>query len=1075
MRSFAIIKATILILVLFSITSSINAQTFKRSTKLNSFPYKTNSTNEEYGYAVAIDGNVAVVGGTNVSDTGSAYVLEYDGIAWNTIARLTASDGASANFFGGAVAIDSNVIVVSAIGDSTYSGSTYLFEKPIGGWTDTTETAKLRAGDASNNANFGKAVGISGNTIVVSAYGDLSYAGSGYIFTKPPGGWKDTTHTAKLTASDGLTVDYLGQSASISGNYVILGASGDDDNGSGSGSAYIFEKPGATWVDMTETAKLLPSDAVAGAQFGVSVGISGEDAVIGAYTDNEFGAQAGAAYVFTKPAGGWKDTTEHAKLVPSEHGADMYFGYTVAISGENIAIGAFGDSLESGTSYLGSAYVFNKPSAGWTNMNESVKIFADDGAKDDYFGESIAISGQSVCVGVKRDDDNGMNSGSIYMYDYCDSINIQSVTVDAGCTITNGSASVTVQGGSEPYTYAWSTGDTTNFTPTSLAAGSYSLVVSDATGCTAAATVQVESATPPAVNVTAKNITCPGDNDGSIDISVMSGSPYQVEWSNGDTIENLTGLHAGSYELKVVNVSGCTFLTCVEILEPQQLEVLLDSLNQPSCLSSNGNLAVSAIGGSAPYVYTWDAPISTVDSVLTFITSGVYSVAVTDSNGCSVVENITVSDLGGPTITIDSIINTSCGLSEGWIGVTVLEDTVSVNWSNGSDSSILNNLSADDYILTVLDSQTFCMSYEVITIDEEIPANQEICIATSDSVGRNILVWEKTALDNVTSVNIYRESCNGEFTWIANQSYDSLSEFIDTTVFNDRAWAYKMSAVDSCGNESWLSEHERLIHLSAIGNDGVNKLIWNLYEGKTIINYNVWSRTLPGGWVMIASLDNQAMSYCDTSSLDVTYFIEGTTVESCTSEKATTYGTTRSNRETAKASTAIEVDFSSSMTLIVEGESIEFWDESDGVIDSWAWTFEGGEPAISADSNPTVTYMTTGVYSAKLIAYTATNLDSMTKEAYVFVNPNGIGESALAQVQIYPNPSTGTFNVSLKRNRNEGLKADVYTMFGELVKETQVNAVATEFTVDLNEYPSGVYSLNIISGSGSYNFRIIKE
>jgi hypothetical protein len=165
------------------------------------------------------------------------------------------------------------------------------------------QKAKFTASDAVTIDMLGRSIAISGDTIVVGAFWDDSFKGSAYVFVKPGSGWATATETAKLTASDGAGKDYFGISVAISGDTIVVGAYLDDSY-IGSGSAYVFVKPGSGWTTalpstLNETAKLTVSDA---SQFGYSVAISGDTVVVGAVYDV---SNKGSAYVFVKPGSGW--------------------------------------------------------------------------------------------------------------------------------------------------------------------------------------------------------------------------------------------------------------------------------------------------------------------------------------------------------------------------------------------------------------------------------------------------------------------------------------------------------------------------------------------------------------------------------------------------------------------------------------------------------------------------------------------------------------------------------------------------------------------------------------------------
>ncbi|MEE8155933.1 MAG: FG-GAP repeat protein, partial [Phycisphaerales bacterium] len=203
---------------------------------------------------------------------------------------------------------------------------------------------------------------------------------------------------AKLLADDGAQGDEFGISVAISGATAIVGAALDDDNGANSGSAYLFDS--TTGVQIT---KLLADDGVGGDVFGVSVAISGDTAIVGARLDDDNGSASGSAYLFdvSDPA----KPTQIAKLLPDDGAANDWFGFSVAISGATAIVGAYRDDDNGGQS--GSAYLFD------TNTGKQLfMLLPDDGATGDRFGFSVAISGDTAIIGSYLDDDNGASSGS---------------------------------------------------------------------------------------------------------------------------------------------------------------------------------------------------------------------------------------------------------------------------------------------------------------------------------------------------------------------------------------------------------------------------------------------------------------------------------------------------------------------------------------------------------------------------------------------------------------------------------------------------------------------------------------
>ncbi|MCH8343331.1 MAG: FG-GAP repeat protein [Planctomycetes bacterium] len=333
--------------------------------------------------------------------------------AANELAKLTASDAALEDRFGHSVSISGGAVVIGAYLDDDAgirSGSAYVFEKPRDGWVDMTETAKLTASDAAEFQWFGRSVSISGDFVVVSG------AGSVYVFEKPSGGWVNMTETAKLTASDGVSFfSRFGEYVSISGDVVLIGARSDDHAGWNSGSAYVFKKPKGGWVDMTETAKLTASDAAAGDQFGASVSLSGDVALIGAFHQQtgKSDHDAGWVYVFRFDGTNW---VEEGKLTPSDPAANNQFGNSVAISGDVALIGDWrdDDGCPANTDcFSGSAYVYRFNGTSWI---EEAKLTASDATSGDAFGESVSVSGDMALIGAVWDDEGLYDTGSAYLF-----------------------------------------------------------------------------------------------------------------------------------------------------------------------------------------------------------------------------------------------------------------------------------------------------------------------------------------------------------------------------------------------------------------------------------------------------------------------------------------------------------------------------------------------------------------------------------------------------------------------------------------------------------------------------------
>jgi drug/metabolite transporter superfamily protein YnfA len=306
--------------------------------------------------------------------------------------KLEALDAARDDRFGESVAISGETVVVGAPFDNGAGGedqgSAYVFVRSGGVWS---QQQKLEASDPAAFDIFGNSVAISGETIVVGAPFDDGAVGntqgSAYVFVRSGGVWSQQQKLETADAPGGQ----FGASVAISGEAIVAGAPSDGP----AGSAYIFVRSDGTW---SQQQKLEVSDATAFANFGASVAISGETVVVGAHTDDgAAGSNQGAAYVFVRSGGVW---SQQQKLEASDAAALERFGFSVAISGETIVVGAFLDNGAAGDGQ-GSAYVFERSDGVWSQQQ---KLEASDAAAFDHFGNSVAINGMTIVVGAEDND-----------------------------------------------------------------------------------------------------------------------------------------------------------------------------------------------------------------------------------------------------------------------------------------------------------------------------------------------------------------------------------------------------------------------------------------------------------------------------------------------------------------------------------------------------------------------------------------------------------------------------------------------------------------------------------------------
>ncbi|MCH7847045.1 MAG: hypothetical protein IIB53_01660 [Planctomycetes bacterium] len=397
------------------------AQTSSGQCELVELLASDGSQSDSFGISVSISGGVGIIGARNDDAngyaSGSAYIFVQDGLSWIEQAKLLASDGETYNYFGESVDVSGDVAIVGARWNDEigfHAGAAYVF-RYTADTNEWIEQAKLLASDGASQDEFGFAVAVSGDVAVVGAYShDHGWNGSNvggvYVFRSADGG-RSWIQEAELLASDGSPNDWFGNAVDIAGDRIIVGAYRNDVSGSNSGSAYIFRyypKIGV-WI---EEIRLVPSDSEAGDWFGRHVAIDGEVCLVGATGDDDNGSNAGAAYVYRYDVGA-AQWIEEAKLVASDGDSYDNFG-PVAIEGNVVVVGAPKHdfpAINAGVAYV---YTYDPAAASW---NEQGMLVASDNAQYDEFSGAVAIDGGLVIAGARSHDDLGSSSGSAYVFD----------------------------------------------------------------------------------------------------------------------------------------------------------------------------------------------------------------------------------------------------------------------------------------------------------------------------------------------------------------------------------------------------------------------------------------------------------------------------------------------------------------------------------------------------------------------------------------------------------------------------------------------------------------------------------
>ena len=378
---------------------------------------------DQFGISVAISGSTALVGAKFDDtaagiDAGSAYVFAKKGKQWAPQAKLQPDDASGGDQFGHAVALDKNTAVIGAVGKASSGiseeGAAYVFSRRGSAWNEGT---RLDPGDLANGDRFGQSVAVSKSTILVGAEMDDTSAGidtgSVHVFFRGKTGWSRTT---QLTTPDAAPDSRFGCAVAISGRNAVVGAcQAKLESMNNAGSAYVFSSRKNDWSFQS---KLIAADASPFDLFGTSVAISKKTVVVGAPRDDTAagGSDAGSAHVFSLVGGSWKPT---ARLFASDASYTDVFGFSVAVSSKTIIVGAPYVDTAVGSN-AGCAYVFKRQRKVWS---EQSSFFAHEAGRSGEFGAAVAISRSSVIVGARRKDsppsatgDSAVNQGSAQVF-----------------------------------------------------------------------------------------------------------------------------------------------------------------------------------------------------------------------------------------------------------------------------------------------------------------------------------------------------------------------------------------------------------------------------------------------------------------------------------------------------------------------------------------------------------------------------------------------------------------------------------------------------------------------------------
>ncbi|MBU2921606.1 T9SS type A sorting domain-containing protein, partial [Winogradskyella psychrotolerans] len=384
------------------------------------------------------------------------------------------------------------------------------------------------------------------------------------------------------------------------------------------------------------------------------------------------------------------------------------------------------------SSYNGQDLACNGASNGEATVSASGGTMGYTYQWDDPMNQTTAIATGLVAgtYNVVVTDANGCTASNSVTINEPATITTSIISTDVSCNgSNNGTVDLTVSGGTAPYTFIWSNSATTE-DMVGLSSGTYNVVVTDANGCTATDSVTINEPTAITTSIISTDVSCNGSNNGTVDLTVSGGTaPYTFIWSNSATTEDMVGLSSGTYNVVVTDANGCTATDNVTINEPATITTSIISTDVPCNGSNNGTVDLTVSGGTAPYTFIWSNSATTEDMV--GLSSGTYNVVVTDANGCTATDNVTINE---PATITTSIISTdvSCnGSNNGTVDLTVSGGTAPYTfmWSNSATTEDMVGLSSGTYNVVVTDANG-CTATDSVTINE--PATIITSIISTD-------------------------------------------------------------------------------------------------------------------------------------------------------------------------------------------------------------------------------------------------------------------------------------------------------------------------------------------------------
>lgn len=672
-------------------------------------------------------------------------------------------------------------------------------------------------------------------------------------------------------------------------------------------------------------------------------------------------------------------------------------------------------------------------------------------------------------------------------------------TTDVSCSgSNNGTATASVTGGTSPYTYLWSGGQTTA-TATGLAAGAYTVTVTGNDGCSASSSDTVNAAAAIVSSATSTNVSCNGGNNGTATVTTSGGNtPYSYLWSGGQTTATATGLQAGIYAITVTDNNGCTdSASSVTISQPPAI-VVTTTATTASCGSSNGSATATATGGAGGFTFTWSN--GQTGATATAIAAGTYSVSATDSSGCFNAATVAVNNSGAPLVTV-AVNNVFCnGGNNGSATANATGGVTpySYNWSNGQTTASANGLTAGNYSVTVSDNNN-CVTIKSTTITEPTAlvlttsSTNAACGSSNGSatatVSGGVTPYQYSWAGGQTTANITGLSAGTYNVTVADAN--GCLQSSSANISNAGAPSITVTSV----NVNCAGGNNGNATVTATGGATPYSYLWSngqttatasgLIEGTYSVTVSdavncksIGSATISAANPAPAVDLGADTASCGSISLNAgsgfsSYlWNNGSTAQTISASISGVYFVTVTNANGCSNSDSVNVIVNNAMPVDLGADTLICLEtDSSYVINAGS----GFSAYLWSDSTTgqTLTVNTGGIYSVTVTdSNGCTDNDSVTVSFQVCLGLNEI--TGDFSVSVFPNPNKGIFTVETHNNASLPVKIEIFNVLGEKIYRSIISGQKSS-VIDLKNYGSGIYFMQLKMGEKIVMRRIVVE